>query len=248
MNIIKNKKVKQKTAMLIHKQNFNLFIKSTFIDFISTARLRHKCFACCSKEENIYQSLQNNLKFYIRFGLYESSQVIHNNILSPSSLWFTRSLHYSNYEWYLQKSLLKDIFSIYHQFFKKIKKRRNSPSVYNNYFQEEEVYNQKLEYFGQSIMKKFVDYIYPTLIERREYQISREHPKHSIPQENQRSYKDSVINIEKNVMVKHQDTSVKNHPIIHNTIHNNVNMNRIMDHIYQNIDEQLRYERLKKGY
>lgn len=134
---------------------------------------------------------------------------------------FARSIFNSDYEWYLHKNMLKEMYTTYQQITSLTKKHK------------------KLN------LSVFDLYMYPNLIIKKDYY-------------SETQYGDSVSNdfssnsqfdIQKKIKLEHYDENDYTNKAskIQNTVYSSVNLDSIMNHIYKNLEERLRYERLKKG-
>lgn len=134
---------------------------------------------------------------------------------------FARSIFNSDYEWYLHKNMLKEMYTTYQQITSLTKKHK------------------KLN------LSVFDLYMYPNLIIKKDYY-------------SETQYGDSVSNdfssnsqfdMQKKIKLENYDENDYTNKVakIQNTVYSSVNLDSIMNHIYKNLEERLRYERLKKG-
>lgn len=252
MNIIK-KKIKIRGFQLVSgRQLFPIAALGWKPDSLF-AVLIHREAEHVIPREIIAQSLHNQIQVNLIYRFYDkSSRLLLQQPLGLSGrmpFFMQRSTVNSEYEWYLQRSMVKDIFDIYHQFVKIIKKRKNINSLFQDAdSKEREIYHKELEYAGTTMMKKFVQYIYPTLISRNEHRMAVNQNTPPDFYQAQGGYKDSQIQIEKKVDIRPPSVhQAEGYPAVYQNTLQEVNVEKVMEQVFQNIDEQLRYERLKKG-
>lgn len=186
--------------------------------------LKHKPIAQTIIHKTIQYKISNRTKINFEFAVVEQIVQMFSQkykVRNPYLL-FARSIFNSDYEWYLHKNTLKEMYDTYHQITKLTKK------------------NNKLN------LSVFDLYMYPQLITKKDYSIEKQ-------------YGDNVSNdfsstnqfdIQKKIKLEHYDESNNTNKSaqIQNTVYSTVNFDSIMNHVYKNLEERLRYERLKKGF